>query len=202
MTTHPTHATPPLGRDDLVRAKRPLVPSAVLGSLIFVAAEVMFFSGIMSALTISRAGAPPGTWPPAGQPSLASPAGQAGIALVLASGGLLLAARRLVARGANTARHLLLGAALLGAAFVALQLQHGSALVASGLTMRSSQQASFFFLVTGLHTMHAAATLVALLVAWRRLGRGALSPGFFAAVQVFWAFVVVMWPVIYARVFV
>lgn len=197
MTTHPT---PRIG--EIPRPRKPLVPSAVLGSLIFVAAEVMFFSGIMSALTISRAGAAQGTWPPAGQPSLASATGEAGIAIVLASGGLLLAARRLVARRAESARHLLLGAALLGAAFVLLQARHGSALLASGLTMRSSQQASFFFLIGGLHTAHAVATLAALFVAWRRLGRGTLSPGFFAAVQVFWYFVVVMWPVIYARIYV
>lgn len=195
MTTHPT---PALG--GLPRARKPLVPSAVLGALIFVAAEVMFFSGIMSALTISRAGAAQGTWPPAGQPSLASTMGDASLAIVLASGGLLLAAQRLIARNVQRGRHFLLASALLGATFVLLQVKHASELLGSGLGITSSQQASFFFLLGGLHTAHAVATLVALFVAWRRLGRGALSPGFFAATQVFWYFVVVMWPIVYARV--
>lgn len=196
MTTHPT---PALG--GLPRARKPLVPSAVLGALIFVAAEVMFFSGIMSALTISRAGAPQGTWPPAGQPSLASTMGDASLAIILASGALLVVARRLVARSAPHGRHVLLASALLGATFVLLQVKHASQLLGSGLGITSSQQASFFFLLGGLHTAHAVATLVAMFVAWRRLGRGALSPGFFAATQVFWAFVVVMWPIVYARVY-
>lgn len=192
---------PPSVMSELPRPRKAIVPSAVLGALIFIAVEVMFFSGIMSALTISRAGALPGTWPPPGQPSLASATGDASIAIVLASGGLLVAARRSFTRNADAARRFLLLVVGLGGAFLVLQAGHASRLFASGLTLTSSQQASFFFLVTGLLTVHAAATLVALFVAWRRLGRGALAPGFFGAVQVFWFFVVVMWPVIYARIY-
>ena len=51
-------------------ARRPVVPSAVLGTLFFVVAEVMLFSGLISAFTISRAGALPGMWPMPGQPRL------------------------------------------------------------------------------------------------------------------------------------
>lgn len=177
------------------------MPSAVLGALIFVAAEVMFFSGIISALTISRAGAPEGTWPPAGQPPLASTAGDVGTAVLFASGALLVGARRLLGRDVPRARQVLLASVALGAAFVLLQVRHAITLVASGLTMTSSQQASFFFLLGGLHTLHAVLTLAALLVAWRRLGRGARAPGLFAAAQVFWFFVVLIWPVVYARVY-
>ena len=194
MTTLPAPPVPPLHR-----RRNAIVPSAVLGALIFVAVEVMFFSGIMSALTISRAGTAPGMWPPPGQPSLAAGAGDVSTAIVLASGALLVGARRYLARDARTSRHLLLAAVLLGLAFIVLQAKHASQLVASGLTITSSQQASFFFLAGGLYSVHAAATLVALFVAWRRLGRAALTPGFFGAVQVFWYFVVLIWPVIYAR---
>lgn len=193
---------PPPVMPGLPRPRKAIVPSAVLGALIFIAVEVMFFSGILSALTISRAGAAPGTWPPPGQPSLASATGDASIAIIFASGGLLVVARRLLARNVHAARRLLLLVVLLGGAFLLLQARHASRLFASGLTLTSSQQASFFFLATGLHTAHAAATLVALFVAWRRLGRASLAPGFFGAVQVFWLFVVFMWPVIYARIYV
>lgn len=196
MTTHPTRLA------GLPTAKKPLVPSGFLGSLIFVGAEVMFFSGITSALTISRAGAPPGTWPAPGQPPLASGVHEVTVAVMFASGALLFGARRLVAKKASNAPHVLLGSALLGALFVGSQVMHGSKLLASGLTMTSSQHASFFFLLGGLLTIHAAATVAALLVAWRQLSRGALSRPLFDAVQVFWYFVVVMWPVIYARVYV
>ena len=55
------------------RAQRPVVvSSAILGTLIFVVAEVMFFSGAISAFTISRASAPPGIMPPPGMPDMPS----------------------------------------------------------------------------------------------------------------------------------
>ncbi len=200
MTAHPDLGGL-AGMNALPRARKPLVPSALLGALIFVAAEVMFFSGIMSALTISRAGAAQGTWPPAGQPPLASAAGDASVAIVGASGALLVVASRLVARNAARASRVLFGSALLGATFVLLQVAHAGKLLSSGLTMTSSQQASFLFLLGGLQTVHAAVTVVAMLIGWRRLVRGTLSPGYFAAVQVFWYFVVLMWPVVYARVY-
>jgi hypothetical protein len=38
-------------------------------------------------------------------------------------------------------------------------------------------------------------------VAWWRLRAGRLSHGFFLAAQTFWYFVVLIWPVIYGRVY-
>lgn len=174
--------------------RAPLVPNAVLGALIFVVVEVMFFAGILSALTISRAGAAPGTW---GAASTSSLAGDVGIALLLASGASLFAAHRAQARSAEATRRLLLATIALGGVFVVLQAIH---LSASGIAIASSQERGFVVLVSALHALHAAATLLALLVAWRRLGRGALTPSFFNAAQVFWYFVVLVWPVIYLRV--
>ena len=46
----------------------PRVPNAVLGTIVFVVAETMFFAGLISAHTIARASAIGGMWPPAGQP--------------------------------------------------------------------------------------------------------------------------------------
>ena len=39
-----------------------IVPSSVIGMLLFVASELMFFAGFISAFTISRAGARAVTW--------------------------------------------------------------------------------------------------------------------------------------------
>src|SRR5580700_9877787 len=83
------------------------VPNAVLGTVIFVAAEVMFFAALISAHTIARASAVGGIWPPAGQPRL--PVGRTAIntAALLASGALLWLASRLLPRAPKLARHYL-----------------------------------------------------------------------------------------------
>ena len=43
-------------------ARREVVPSGLLGMVIFVGTEVMFFAGLISAFTISKAGAPKDAW--------------------------------------------------------------------------------------------------------------------------------------------
>jgi cytochrome c oxidase subunit 3 len=184
-------------------ARRPVVPSAVLGALIFVAAEVMFFSGVMSAITISRAGTPPGMWPTAhGQLGIAAASADVATALVIASGVALLGAQRLLARQAASGKWLLLAAIALGAAFAALQARGWLHVAGHGTTAGPGRVVSFYLLLVGVHTAHAVGALGALGVAWVRLMRGAAARsrgGLFAAAQVFWYFVVVMWPILYGR---
>ncbi len=181
--------------------RKPVMPSAVLGTLIFVVAEVMFFSGLISAHTISRAGALPGTWPIPGQPRLPAEATALNTALLLLSGVVLVVAHRLYQRRSPSAAWVTLAAWALGAGFVALQGVEWAALLAAGLTPTSGPVGSFFFLLVGGHALHALGALVALGLAGVRMARGTLSSGLFFGAQTFWYFVVLMWPVIYARVY-
>lgn len=181
--------------------RRAAVPSAVLGTLIFVVAEVMFFAGMMSAFTISRANSLPGMWPPPGQPSLPAASTALNTALLLLSGVALLWSNRQYRRVPLAASLPLLVAIALGGAFLGLQGREWAALVQGGLTLTSSTMGGFFYLIVGVHALHALGALGALGVAWLELRAGRLSPGFFFGAQVFWYFVVGMWPVIYARVY-
>ena len=45
--------------------EEPLVPTAVLGTLVFVLTEAMMFSGLISAFLIVKASAAGGVWPQA-----------------------------------------------------------------------------------------------------------------------------------------
>jgi cytochrome c oxidase subunit 3 len=189
-------------------ANRPVLPNAVLGTLFFVVSEVMLFSGMISAFTISKAGALPGTWPMPGQPRLPAEATVLNTVLLLLSGVVLIVAHRLYkaeraeqARRAPVAHWVTLAAWALGAGFVALQGVEWVTLLKAGLTLKSSPLGSFFYLIVGGHALHAVIALVALFVAWVQMARGKLSPGFFFGTQTFWYFVVLMWPVIYARVY-
>jgi heme/copper-type cytochrome/quinol oxidase subunit 3 len=185
-----------------VGRRREAVPSSVLGMLIFVGSEVMFFSGLISAFTITRAGLPPLAWTlPSGLVLPAAETAFNSVALLL-SGVLVLLAHRQRRAGdmAKAARTLLVGT-VLGALFVVLQGREWWGLLSQGVTMQSSTLSAFFYLIVGTHALHAVAAVVALGMAWARLRRGTLSSGFFLGAQTFWYFVVGIWPIIYFRVY-
>src|SRR5215510_15635405 len=102
-------------------ARREVVPSGLLGMMIFVGTEVMFFAGLISAFTISKAGAPRPAWNlPAGQVlPLASTA--VNTVALFASGALLWVAGRQYRERASVATQKLLAAMFFGALFVVLQ---------------------------------------------------------------------------------
>lgn len=182
-------------------ARREVVPSGLLGMVIFVGTEVMFFAGLISAFTISKAGAPRDAWNlPAGQVlPLASTA--VNTVALFVSGALLWVAGRQYRARSQVAAQTLLAATFFGALFVMLQGREWVGLIGRGVTLRSSALGAFFYVIVGTHAVHAVAALAGLGVAWWRLRVGRLSYGFFLAAQTFWYFVVLIWPVIYARVY-
>jgi cytochrome c oxidase subunit III len=194
-------ATRGAGRLRLASESRttPLVPSGVMGMLLFVASETMLFAGLISAFTIIRSSAL--VWPPPDQPRL--PVGETALntAALLASGVCLYFAGRGLARGREGARRPLLAAMLLGAFFVVFQGIEWLALIREGLTLTSSNLGSFFYLIVGLHALHAVAALGVLVYVWLRLQRGWLAQSQLATAQVFWYFVVGLWPVLYGVVY-
>ncbi len=182
------------------RSSREVVPSSVLGMLLFVGAEVMLFMGFISALTITRAGARGMAWRlPA--PILPATSTAFNTTALLASGAMLYVAQRQWRVGSRAAERSLAAAWLLGAAFVVLQGREWWRLLAAGLTLQSSSLGAFFYLIVGAHAVHAIGALTALGVAWWSLHRGRLSPGLLLGAATFWYFVVGIWPIIYWRVY-
>ncbi|OFW39212.1 MAG: hypothetical protein A3F70_13440 [Acidobacteria bacterium RIFCSPLOWO2_12_FULL_67_14] len=181
--------------------RREVVPNSVLGMLLFVGAEVMFFAGLISAFTITQAGAKPGTWRLPSEPVLPATATAFNTAALVASGLLLVWANRQYRRNPASAAQTVLLAWMLGAIFVVLQGREWIGLLSQGLTIRSSTLGSFFYVIVGAHGLHAVGALIGLGVAWWRLRQGTLSPGFLLGAQTFWYFVVGVWPVIYGRVY-
>jgi cytochrome c oxidase subunit 3 len=74
-------------------------------------------------------------------------------------------------------------------------------MLSQGLTLRSSALGSFFYLIVGFHALHAVVALGILVWTWRRLSRGSIPPTTLAAAEIFWYFVVGVWPVLYWRVY-
>jgi cytochrome c oxidase subunit 3 len=196
LTAGPAGAVGAVRRDP----RAPMIPHGFLGMLIFVIAEAMLFAGLISAFTIIKSGAP--TWPPAGQPRLPLLTTAGNTAVLLASGVMIVLAHRAFHQGDRRSMRRPLFAALgLGTFFVALQGYEWVGLIREGLTLTSSSLGGFFYLIVGMHALHAVGALALLARACLRLQRGWLTESLFGAAEVFWLFVVGVWPVLYAVVY-
>jgi heme/copper-type cytochrome/quinol oxidase subunit 3 len=190
-----------LGRPYGVPVRRePVLPNGVLGMLLFVATEVMFFSGLISAFVIGKSNAI-GGWPPPGQPRLPIEETALNTAALLASGVALYFANRAFKRGDTKTKRLLFISIALGGFFVVFQGAEWGALIGEGLTLTSGQLGGFFYLLVGTHALHVVAGFIILLYTYRKLSHDELDRFTFWPAQIFWYFVVGVWPILYWQVY-
>ena len=97
----------------------------------------------------------------------------------------------------------MLGIAIgLGAFFVVFQGVEWVRLIGYGLTVTSSTYGSFFYVIIGTHALHALAAIAALAWVWWRMRGDRFEPVLVWTAEVFWYFVVGVWPVLYYLVYV
>jgi heme/copper-type cytochrome/quinol oxidase subunit 3 len=180
--------------------RQQVAPNAVIGMLIFVIAETMFFTGLVSAHAIVKTTSLNG-WPPPGQPRLPIEKTLINTAALIASGFVLAWAHKAYRQGTRAAGRRMLGAMLLGLFFIVFQGVEWVALLREGLTLTSSTHGSFFYLIIGAHGLHALVGLGVLTWAYLRLLRGKLVMGELVATEILWYFVVGLWPILYWRVY-
>ena len=108
------------GRPRRAPGTGPVVPNAVIGTLIFLGAEAMLFGGLISIFLVLRAG--DGLWPPADQPRLPILVTAVNTLILLLSGYTIHRAGRAI-RGdhGRELRQWLTATVLLGALFLAVQ---------------------------------------------------------------------------------
>lgn len=180
---------------------RAIVPDAVLAMLFFVACEVMFFAALISAQFIVRGSAT--QWPPLDQPRLPLLTTACNTLVLLASGVFLWKSSRALKASAShevTCRYLR-WAVWLGSLFVFVQGMEWMRLIHYGLTLQSSAYGSFFYLIIGTHALHAVAALALMIHVHHSFANGRLRVSRFWAAQVFWYFVVGVWPFLYVLVY-
>lgn len=180
--------------------RKPLLPNGVLGMIVFVLTELMLFTGMISAFLITKSSAPFG-WPPPDQPRLPVEVTAVNTGVLLLSAVALIWAGRRFRADPRSARGPMLLALLLAGTFVAVQGFEWVSLIAQGLTLTSSQLGAFFYLIVGCHALHAVSAIAALAWALWRLHRDRLDKAQLWTVQVFWYFVVGIWPVLYVQVY-
>jgi cytochrome c oxidase subunit 3 len=166
--------------------------SPVMGMVLFVAGEAMFFATLFAIYFSVRTSA--GAWPPKsiGVPELSIPS--ALTAILVSSSIVLQVGVRAVRRGRIAAFERLLGLTiLLGACFLALQA-YDYAQLAFGI--KDGIYPSLFYVMTGLHMAHVAGGVVLLSVVMSQVVTGQISTARHEPVEaaaIYWHFVDVVW---------
>lgn len=179
--------------------RTPILPNAVMGMLIFIVVEVMTFAGFISAFSIAKAQYD--VWPPPNQPRLPVEMTAFNTLALIASGILLFWAGKKFAESPRSAQRWILISFILGGMFVLFQGYEWVQLLGEGLTMQSSQYGSFFYMIVGFHALHAIAAITILAFLYVKGIQGTLTADALWAGQIFWYFVVAIWPFLYLLVY-
>jgi cytochrome c oxidase subunit III len=179
----------------------PVISNARIAVMMFIAAEVMFFAGLVGAFIVFRLAAQ--TWPPPFQPRL--PVGVTGLntAILLLSGVFMqLAMRAARAReGKETVIRRLAYAAIFGTIFLLVQGVEWLRLIHYGLTLSSSVYGATFYTLIGCHGAHVAGAALWLAVVLARVSSGRAGREAVQLCGMYWTFVVALWPALYALVY-
>ena len=181
---------------------KPPVSSGVIGMLIFIVTESMFFAALISAYMVIRSGLD--EWPPWGQPRLPVETTAFNTIVLLASALSMVYSRTLLQKNMVLEGRRWLGISImLGTFFLISQGNEWVQLISFGLTVSSSVYGGLFYLIIGAHGLHVMGTLTVLLYVWSRLGNleNPISPETLFPFQLLWYFVVFVWPILYVLVY-
>ena len=176
-------------------------PVLTVGTVVWLASELMFFSGLFAAYFTLRATAE-GDWPPSDVELEVLTSGLFTLGLVLSSGTMQLAVRA-IARGRLPAfRGWLAATLVLAAAFIANQAHEWSSLEFHADT---HSYGSAFYVMTGFHGIHVIGGMLAMVLLLGRAGSRRFGPADLPAVEMvsyYWHFVDVVWIGLWATLFV
>jgi cytochrome c oxidase subunit III len=178
--------------------QRSPVSALLLGTMLFLASELLLFGGLFAAYFYLRADTAP--WPPDGADLDVTLAAIGTALLVLSSGTYQLAARSAEARAARSFFRWIAVTMVLGLVFLCLQLYDFSQL---GFAVSSHAYGTMYFTMTGIHGLHVLAGLVLMVVVAGRATR-AIARGEIDAVHAsgyYWHFVDAVWIALFATLY-
>ncbi len=191
------------GPPSLPPQAEPAISNARMGMIMLIAAELMFFTGLIGAFLVFRFGSV--TWPPVDQPRLPIAVTAVNTAILLLSALTMRRAIGAVRGGDLQGLWVRLGmTALLGTAFLLVQGSEWVRLLHYGLTLSSSVYGATFYTIIGCHGAHVLGAVVWLVGLLYRAKRGRFSAQNCTGVEVFgmyWYFVVFLWPFLFTLVY-
>ncbi len=182
-------------------SQEPLVPTPLLGMLLFLFTELMFFAGLISAFLVLKDRSI--LWPPLDQPRLP-------IAVTLFNTGILLSSAWTLSRALGqwkrsdfqSGKFWLRITLLLGILFLGIQGLEWARLISYGLTTSSSLYGGTFYLLVGAHGVHVAAAVLALVAVCLKAKRTPPHLSWnFTPTALYWFFVVALWPILFGLVY-
>jgi cytochrome c oxidase subunit 3 len=179
------------------------ISSSLLGMVLFIASEVMFFGGLFGAYFTIRSAAT--QWPPEGTPHLETWYA-AVLTTILVSSSVTMQFGVWAIRK-NDQRKLVLWLAaslLLGVIFLAGQAYEYSTLIGEGMTLSSGVFGSTFYTLTGFHGAHVAGGAAFILIVLLRARSGQFTARYHDTVEMasyYWHFVDVVWLGLFSTIY-
>ena len=178
------------------------MPTALLGMLLFIASEVMFFGGLFATYFNARASAGSEWGPPAGAHELDLPLAAVLTAILVASSFTMQFGVWAIRRGDTGGLKLWTAITLaLGVVFLAGQLYDYSQL---GFGIADGVFGTVFYTLTGFHGAHVFGGAVGLTIVLARALRGQFSARNHVAVEavsMYWHFVDVIWIGVFGTIY-
>ena len=185
------------------------ISNPVLGMLLFITSEVMFFGGLFAAYFSLRANA--AQWPPinpeSGEPfqlAILPFVGPATILLILSSVTCQMAVWGIRRDDRTAFIRAMAVTVVLGIVFLTMQLIDYSLLGSEGLTLSSGQYGTTYYTLTGFHGAHVFGGVIMLSVVLYRGMVGQFSSKHYDAVEgasLYWHFVDVVWILLFALLY-
>jgi cytochrome c oxidase subunit III len=179
------------------------ISSSLLGMVLFIASEVMFFGGLFGAYFTIRSAAP--EWPPPDTPHL-SAAYAAILTAILVTSSVTMQLGVWAIRK-NEQRRLLLWLAvslILGLIFLCMQALEYANLIEEGMTLSSGVFGSTFYTLTGFHGAHVAGGAAFILIVLLRARSGQFTARYHDTVEMasyYWHFVDVVWIGLFSTIY-
>lgn len=178
-----------------------IISNGMLAMIFFLAAEIMFFGGLISAYIVNRSVAD--AMPSIHQPRLPVEITALNTAfLIISFITLFLFSKKI--KSENNSMLFLLLTIILGLVFLFIQGTEWVKLIRFGFTTSTSIYGAFFYMIIGVHALHVIAGLLILLYLFfslRKKSSFESAKNKIAVCSLYWYFVVGVWPVLYFMVY-
>ena len=179
------------------------ISSSLLGMVLFIASEVMFFGGLFGAYFTIRSAA--AQWPPEGTPHIETWYAAVLTTILVTSSVTMQLGVWAIRR--NDQRKLMLWlvvSLLLGVAFLCGQANEYRTLIGEGMTLSSGVFGSTFYTLTGFHGAHVAGGAAFILIVFLRARSGQFTARYHDTVEMasyYWHFVDVVWLGLFSTIY-